>query len=171
MVARVGDHRVAGPEDRPERAQVGLVAGGEHERRVGPQPFGELALELQVQIERAVEKSRAGDAGAVPVERVEGALLDALVAGQAEVVVRPEHDPLLALHLDHRQSGALEHAEVRKCVELARRLELGDSLVLASLGEDVDGGGHCVGTGGEAATRSGPCLSHASGVCIVTGER
>jgi hypothetical protein len=56
VVARVGDHRVARPEDRPERAQVGLVARGEDDRVVRAHPRGELRLELQVQPERAVEE-------------------------------------------------------------------------------------------------------------------
>ena len=54
------------------------------------------------------------------VERVAGALDHALVAGQPEVVVRAEHDPLGALHLDDRQRPALERAEVGQRVELAR---------------------------------------------------
>ena len=108
----------AGREDRAERAEVGLVAGREHERGLGPEPLGELALELEVQVDRAVQKPRAGQSGAVAVERVQRALLDALVAGQTEVVVGAEHDPRLALHLDDRERRTLEHAEVREHVVL-----------------------------------------------------
>ena len=72
-----------GPRIVPERAEVRLVAGGEDDRVLGAQPLGELALELDVQVDRAVQEARAGEAGAVAVERVARALLDPLVAGQA----------------------------------------------------------------------------------------
>ena len=49
VVAGVGDHGVAGGEDRPERPQVGLVAGGEDDRLLRAHPLGELALELEVE--------------------------------------------------------------------------------------------------------------------------
>ena len=51
-----------GAEDRPERAEVGLVAGREHERVLGPEPLGQLPLELEVQVDRAVQEARAGQA-------------------------------------------------------------------------------------------------------------
>ena len=70
VVAGVGDHRVLRAEDRAERAEVGLVAGREDDRVLGPEPLGELALELDVQVDRAVEEARAGQARAVAVERV-----------------------------------------------------------------------------------------------------
>ena len=54
-----------GAEDRPQRADVGLVAGGEDDRLLGAHPLRELALEVQVQVERAVEQPAAGQAGAV----------------------------------------------------------------------------------------------------------
>ena len=59
-----------GREDRAERADVGLVAGGEDERVLGAHPLRDLALELEVQVDRAVEQARAGQAGAVALERV-----------------------------------------------------------------------------------------------------
>ena len=93
VVAGVDDHRVGGAEQRAERADVGLVAGGEDDRVVGAHPLGQLALELQVQGGGAVEQARAGEAGAVAVQRVLGARHHALVGGQAEVVVGAEHDP------------------------------------------------------------------------------
>ena len=146
-----------GAEDRPERAEVGLVAGREHERRLGPQPLGELALELEVQVDRPVQEARAGQPGAVAVQRVERALLDPLVAGQPEVVVGAEHDPLPALHLHDGQRRSLEHAEVRQRIELPGGSQLLQALVLPRLGEDVDRGGHslegCIVTGIPAPPR------------------
>ena len=138
MVARIGDDRVTGAEDRAERAQVGLMAGGEDERVLGAEPIGELALELDVQIDRAVQKAGAGQAGAVTVERIAGALLDALVAGQSQVIVGAEHDPALALHLDDGQGRSLEHAEVRQGADLTGGAQLLEALELSSLGKNID---------------------------------
>ena len=159
VIARVDDDRVAGGEDRPERAEVGLMPGREDQRALGAQPVGELLLELEMQVGRAVQEARAGQAGAVAVQcleralsdalvpgqpgavfvqRVERALLDALVTGEPEVVVGAEHDPGLALHLDDGQRGAFQHAEIRDQVELSRGSQLLESLMLAGLGEDID---------------------------------
>ena len=46
-----------GPRIVPRRAEVRLVAGREDERGLGPEPLGELVLELDVKIDRAVEEA------------------------------------------------------------------------------------------------------------------
>ena len=112
-----------GPRIVPERAHVGLVAGGEDDRAVGPHPVGDLLLELEVQRRRAVEQARAGQAGAVALQGVAGALHDALVAREAEVVVGAQHDPRGALHLHDGARGPLDRAEVGEDVGLARRAQ------------------------------------------------
>ena len=66
-----------------------------------------------------------------------GGLLDALIAGQPEVVVGPEHDPRGALHLDDGEGRPLEHAEVGEGVERARRLQLLQPFMLTHLREDI----------------------------------
>ncbi len=145
MVAGVDHHRVPRREDRPQRADVRLVAGREHERGFGVEPLGQLSLELDMHVGRAIQEARTGQTGSVAVQRVERALLDALVTSQPEVVVGTEHDPSLALHLDHGQRRALEHVEVGQRVEFARDLEALEVFVLAGLGEDVDRGRHSGG--------------------------
>ena len=62
VVAGVADHGVARLEDRPDAAQVRLVAGRVDDRLLGPHPLGQLALEVDVQRRRAVQQARAGDA-------------------------------------------------------------------------------------------------------------
>jgi hypothetical protein len=124
VVARVADHGVAGAEQRADRPGVRQVAGGEDERVLGAHELGQVALELEVERERAVQEARAGEAGAEALEGVAGGLLDALVAGEPEVVVRAEHDPLVALHVNHRPGRALEHPEVGHEVVVASSLEL-----------------------------------------------
>ena len=140
MVARIDDHRVRGAEDRPQRADVRLMAGGEDNRVLSAHPLGELALKLDVEIDRAVEEARAGEAGAVAVERIERTLFDALVAGQPQVVVRAKHHPALALHLDDGEGGALEHVKVGHGIDLAGGSQLLETLVLSSLRKNIDRG-------------------------------
>ena len=137
VVAGVDDHRVRGRENRAERREVGLVAGREHERGVGVHPFGDLPLELQVQRDRPVQEARAGEPGAVAVQSVLGAGHHALVAGQPEVVVGAEHDPLGALHLDHGHRRRGEDVEVGQHVGLAGGAQQLLALVAADLREDV----------------------------------
>ena len=153
VVARVRDDRVAGLEDGAEAAQVGLVAGREHEGRLRVHPLGELLLELEMEQRRAVQESRAGHPGAVPVQGVVRGADDPLVAGQAEVVVGAEHHALGALHVHDRPRRAAQRSPVRDDVGLARRAQDLRALVIAGLGEDVDGGRH-VGCRGHA--RRGP---------------
>src|SRR3954452_12148494 len=142
MVGRVGDHGVARREDGPEGAHVGLVSGREDDRVLGAHPLGDLGLELQVQVQRAVQQPRAGEPGAVAPDRVVRRLDHARVGGQPEVVVRAEHDPRGPLHLHDRTGRPLQPPEVGQDVGLARRAQLLGALVPANLGEDVDGGRH-----------------------------
>ena len=65
MVEAVEEHVIAAAEQRRERAEAGLIAGGEDERRLLAEERGEPRLELVVEIERAVEETAAGRAGAV----------------------------------------------------------------------------------------------------------
>ena len=123
VVAGVGDHGVTGCEDRAQRADVGLVAGREDDRVLGTDPLGDLALELEVQRDRAVQQARSRQACSVAVQRILRAAQHALVAGQAEVVVGAQHDPLGSLHLDDRHRRRGEQMEVGEDVRLARGRE------------------------------------------------
>ena len=137
MVARVDDHRVGGSEDRAQHAEVGLMAGGEHERVLGVHPLRDLPLEVEVQRDRPVQQARARQAGAVAVQGVLGTAHHALVAGEAEVVVGAEHDALRALHLDDRHRRRGQDVEVGQHVGLAGGAQHLFALVAVDLGEDV----------------------------------
>ncbi len=142
MVGGVHDHGVAGTEQCAQRADVGLVAGAEDDRGLGPHPFGDLTLELEVKGDRPVQQPRAGQPGPVAVQGVLRALHHPLVAGQPEVVVRAQHDALRTLHLDHRHRGRVEDVEVGQDVGLAGRAQDVFAVMATDLGEDVDRGGH-----------------------------
>ncbi len=142
VIGRVHDHGVLCVEQRSERADVCLVAGGEDDRVVGLHPFGELALELEVQWRGAVQQARACKSCAVAGERVARALHHPLVAGQAQVVVGGEHDAWGALHLHDRHRRRLDRAEVGHQVGLAGGLQKLFALVAADLREHVCGCEH-----------------------------
>ena len=110
------------PADQPgDEAEVGGIAGREDEAGFLAQELGEGALELLVEVERAVQEPAAGAARAVPAERPAGGLEHLRVVGQAEVVVRPQHDPLLSVDDDDGVFRFGDRLEVR--IE-ANRLEL-----------------------------------------------
>ena len=146
VVGRVADHRVPRPEDRADAAQVRLIAGAEDDRILGVHELGELALEIDVEGDRAVQKPRAREARPVGLQGIAGRLLDAFVAGESEVVVGAEHDRLAPLHLDDGTGLGLDHAEVGEEVVLLGQRELLDSLVGARLLEYVHGGPGWSGT-------------------------
>jgi hypothetical protein len=70
VAQRVGDDRVATPDERRDDAQVRLVAGREDERRLGAEERGELLLQRLV-------------GGEVPVDEARARRRAALVAGRA----------------------------------------------------------------------------------------
>ena len=66
VVGVLVEHDVVVAVQQPaDRAHVGDVAGGEHQRRLALVELGELGLERAVEVEGAVEQAGAGDAGAV----------------------------------------------------------------------------------------------------------
>ena len=120
----VEDRVVLAPEQAGDRAHVGDVAGGEHERGLTAVEVGELLLELAVEVEGAVEEAGAGDAGAVllggPLRR-----LDHLrVVGEAEVVVGAEVDVVGALDGEAGRGRALHRLVIGPVSELLREVVL-----------------------------------------------
>jgi len=97
MVFLVQDDIISTADQRADRAQVGLHAGGEDQRRLFPDELRDLVLQLLVHLERAVQEAGAGAAGAVAPDRLDGRLADAGVGRQAQVVVRAAHDQAVAL--------------------------------------------------------------------------
>ena len=65
VVELVDEDGVVAADQALDDAEVGLVAGREDERGLVPHEFGEVGLELLVQVERAVQEAAAGAAGAV----------------------------------------------------------------------------------------------------------
>src|SRR5690606_1807048 len=92
VVERVEHGRVVPAEQTREHAEIDLEAGREGEGGFAAHERGEALLEAYVDVERAVEQARAGAAGAVLLEGRARGLLDLGMVGEAEVVVRAEHD-------------------------------------------------------------------------------
>jgi hypothetical protein len=105
-------------------ADIGIPAGAPGEAVAGV--IGDGVLELAVEIERSIEEPAAGAAGPVTGERARRGFEDPRMVREAEVVVRPQHDPFPPLDHHHRVFRLGDGLEVRvqPC-----------SLHLASLGE------------------------------------
>ena len=135
------DH-LAAADEPGDQAEVGGVAGREDEAGFLAQELGQGVLELLVQVERAVQEPAAGAARAVAAEGPAGGLEHLRMVGQAEVVVRPQHDPLLAVDDDDGVLRFGNRIEVRieagglqlaRFGELAALVEQRDLLKLLSI--------------------------------------
>ena len=94
---RVDQQHVAGVADRRQQRHVGVDPGRREHGRLGAVVVGQLLLQLEVQPRRPVEHAAAGGAGAELPERGDGGLDHPRVAGQTQVVVAAEVDPLAAV--------------------------------------------------------------------------
>ena len=112
VIERVEHGHVAAAEQARQHAEVHLEAGREDERGLAPRELREPLLELDVEVERAVEQPRARHAGAVDRERDGGRLLDLGMVREAEVVVRPEHHELAVAAQHDRILGRRERPVV-----------------------------------------------------------
>src|SRR3954471_16873454 len=92
MTGRIEEDPVVRPHECGEDAEVHRVAGGEHEAVVAAQPVEERLFELAMEGQRAVHEPAAGEAAAIALDGVDGRPLYPIVAGEAQVVVGPEHD-------------------------------------------------------------------------------
>ena len=126
VVQLVGeDHRVLVGQAR-DRGLVRVPARHVGERGLGADELGELALELEVRLERAADEAHGRRARAVLAEPLDPGLDHLRPVGEPEVVVRGEHEHLAAaLHLDERPLRRAERVEALVGARLAQRVELG----------------------------------------------
>ena len=83
----VGDDQGVAAGQRGDHGEVGVVAGGQHERRRLAEEVGQLVLDLGVQAGGAGDQAGRAGAGAPLVGGLGGGPHDVGVAGEAEVVV------------------------------------------------------------------------------------
>src|SRR6185369_8665006 len=100
MVEAVEEHGVVVSEQRRQNAEVYLETGREDQRGLALHEMREALFELGVNRERSVEKRRARTPGAELFDGGDGGGFDFGVAGQAQVVVRAQHDERLAVDGD-----------------------------------------------------------------------
>ncbi len=109
----VEDDEVVAVEQAADGADVGDVAGGEHQRGFPLVELGQLGLEGAVEVEGAVEEAGAGDPGAVPTGGRLGGFDHLRVVREAQVVVGAEVDVVVALDGEPGLRGALDRLVVR----------------------------------------------------------
>ena len=112
MVLTVHDDIVMQADNGADDAEIGLEARREGHDGVLAQKFCQLVLQLQMQLERAVQETGAGAAGAERLIGVHTGFDDCFVRRQAEIVVGAEHDAALALHNDLGILPGFERVEI-----------------------------------------------------------
>ena len=112
VIELVEEHHVPPTHQPRDQAEVGVVPGGEDDAVFFAEEVRQSGFELDVEIERAVEEPATGAAGPVRPEGARRGFQDFRMVGQAEVVVRPQHDPLAALDDDDRVFGFRDRTEV-----------------------------------------------------------
>ena len=95
----------------------------------------QLLLQLQMELQRAVEKTRAGAAGAELHICLHARLDDLRVGRETQIVIRAQHDAALALHDDLGILLGLEGMKIRIDAQL---LDLIGELGLAAFFKQVD---------------------------------
>ena len=90
VVQRVGDDGVLGRKQRLEHAAVGIEAGGEEDRVILAEPFGDPLLEAAMQSLRAADEADRGHAEPELVECLARCGDDIGMVGEAEIVVGAE---------------------------------------------------------------------------------
>ena len=136
VIQCIEEDHVLATEEAAQHSEVHLEAGGEGERGLALHERGETILELDVEVERAVQEAGAGAARAVALDGLDGGRLDLGVVGQPEVVVRPEHDHAPTVDRDDGVLRGLDAAEVVVEPLTAKRV---GQLVIAALVEDIHG--------------------------------
>ena len=131
MLADVADKIVMAAYERAYDAEVRLEAGAERDRVLLADEVRELALEFEVEVERAVEEARAGAARSVLLNRLDGSLHDFRTRREAKVVVRAEHDAALALHDDYCILPGFKPVEIRidSCLARVLRASVGNTFL------------------------------------------
>ena len=100
MIFLIADHIVVPVHQRGNNAHVGLKPGPEGDDARLAQKFCKLGLQLQMQLQCAVEKAGTGAACSVFFQRLYAGFDDLGMNGQAQIIVGAQHDAALALHGD-----------------------------------------------------------------------
>ena len=98
VVFPIADHIVVPAHQGADDAHIGLKARAEGDDPFFMQKAGQSLLQLQVQLQGAVEKPGAAAAGAELFHGAHACLDDLRVGGEAQIVVGPQHDAALTLH-------------------------------------------------------------------------
>ena len=84
-------------QQRRHSSQIRLIASGEDQGRFLADKFRQPPVSLQMQFQRAIEKTRAGNACAVPFGGFDSCLFDPFISRQAQIIIGTQHDNLFVL--------------------------------------------------------------------------
>ena len=126
VVFAVADDDIVLAADRRDRAQVGLEPRREAQRSFLAREMRQPLLEFLVQLERAVQEARPRAGGAVLDQGLLRRGEDAVVVGQAQVVVAADHEEASAVDLALGPLTAAEWEEIgvdAQCLEFTGTCE------------------------------------------------
>ena len=127
VIIFVVDNDVVSAGNAGKYTQIDLVARAENDRFVFADVFGQFFLQLDVQIERAVQETRTCTAGTVFVDRFFRSLFQLGVVGQTQIAVRAEHKYLFPIDDHFGVLLRLDGAKIRINASGLRLLRLGIS--------------------------------------------
>ena len=98
MVAVIANDEIVFGEQLGDDAAVHGEARGEHQGFVLAYKCGEFFFQLNVNIQRSVQKAGTGTSGAIFLEGFDTGVDDAFVSGKARICIGTEHEDLLPVH-------------------------------------------------------------------------
>ena len=136
VIQLVDQYHVSAAHEARNEAEVGLIAGGKHQRAFFAQEIGQPSLELLMKIERPVEEPAPRTTRPVTLQGVTRRFQHLRVMSEAQVVVGPHHDAPFALdHYDRVlrfgdgleirvQSRSLDFASFGEILALVEELDV-----------------------------------------------
>ena len=102
VVERIEEDVTVAEAQAGDDAQVHLETGAVGHGFLLADQFGEFIFKGQVDVERSVEETRAGAAGPVFADGLDGGLFETGVVGQSQIRIRTKHQHILPAHFHHR---------------------------------------------------------------------
>ena len=112
MVLTVAENKVIGFGQCCKSPLVGKETGGEQKGAFTTKERGQRLLQLIMERDRAIQETGTGAAGSELAGRIDGRLDNPGILSQAEVVVRADHDLLLAAANDMIPVALLDATEI-----------------------------------------------------------
>ena len=113
VVERIEEDVTVAEAQAGDDAQVYLETGAIGHGFFFADQFGEFLFEGQVDVECSIKEPRAGAAGPVFADGLDGGLFETGIVGQSQIGIRAEHQHILSIHFHHRVLAGFNGAVIR----------------------------------------------------------